>query len=193
MSVKILGGEFRGFALDTPRQETTRPTSVLVRRKLYDWRQHLDDYIFVDLCAGSGAMGFEALSRGAEKIFCNDLFRGAFLTLKKNQERILNSFRLESDRVKVSSIDAAGWVRKELLYEIQDTSSCIIFLDPPYEKHEIYFEVLKALKEVNFQGEVWLESDTFKGPKKDDLTREFKSLIKVVEQGDHFVVVGKLV
>lgn len=193
MSVKILGGEFRGFSLETPRQETTRPTSVLVRRKLYDWRQHLHDYTFIDLCAGSGAMGFEALSRGAEKVFCNDMVRGAFLTLKKNQERLLHSFRLDSDRVKVSSMDASLWIQKELLYEVQDTSSCIVFLDPPYEKHEIYFAVLKALREVDFRGELWLESDTFKGPKKDDLTRELKSIVKVVEHGDHFVVVGKVV
>src|SRR5690606_13380768 len=132
--------------------------------KLYDWRQHLDDYQFIDLCAGSGAMAFEALSRGAEKVFCNDILRGAFLTLKKNHERLTAAFRLEPDRVKVSSTDAVEWVKKELPYEFQDTGSCIIFLDPPYEKHEIYFGVLKALKEANYQGELWLESDIFKGP-----------------------------
>lgn len=192
MAVKIIGGELRGFILETPKTESTRPTSVMVRRKLYDWRQHWDDYVFVDLCAGSGSMAFEALSRGAEKVFCNDSARGAFLTLKGNKERLEKGFDLEG-RIKISSIDAIMWVQKELNFEVSDTENCVIFLDPPYENHQIYFGVLKALTEQGFKGEIWVESDVFKGPKKDQLTDVFKSIIKIVEHSDHFVVVGKLV
>lgn len=192
MAVKIIGGELRGFILETPKTETTRPTSVMVRRKLYDWRQHWDDYFFVDLCAGSGSMAFEALSRGAEKVYCNDSARGAFLTLKNNKEKLEKGFGLEG-RIKISSIDATMWVQKELNFEIPDTENCVIFLDPPYDDHPLYFGVIKILTEQGFKGEVWVESDVFKGPKKDALTSLFKSIIKIVEHSDHFVVVGKLV
>jgi hypothetical protein len=48
MSVKILGGKARGYPLATPKSDATRPTSIMIRRKIFDWRQHMDDYYFVD-------------------------------------------------------------------------------------------------------------------------------------------------
>lgn len=193
MSIKILGGIAKGFPLLTPKLDTTRPTSVLIKRKLFDWRQHLDDYFFVDLCAGSGAMGLEAFSRGSQKVFLNELNRTAFFTLKDNKNKLEKAFSLDSSIIKISNIDAKSWVLKELPYEFQDTSNVILYFDPPYENHSLYFEVLKLLKEASFEGELWVESDKLKGPKRDDLTDVFHSVIKIVEQGDHFVVVGKLV
>lgn len=193
MSVKILGGMYRGFPLSTPKADSTRPTSILIKRKLFDWRQHMDDYIFVDLCAGSGAMGLEALSRGSQKVFLNDVMKGAFLTLKDNKAKMEKAFNTEPSMVKVSNIDAKNWVQRELGFELPVTENVILFFDPPYENHELYFDVLKLLKEMNFQGEVWLESDRLKGPPKEKLTGAFHSIIKTVEQGDHFVVVGKVV
>lgn len=193
MSVKILGGACRGFSLATPRSDSTRPTSVLIRRKLFDWRQHMDDFIFVDLFSGSGAMGLEALSRGSQKVFLNDSMRPAFLTLKDNKARIEKAFNIDPSMIKVTSLDAKNWVLKELPYELPDTENVIVFIDPPYESHNLYFEVLNQLKEMQYQGEVWLEADRLVGPPKDKLTGAFHSIIKTVEQGDHFVLVGKVV
>lgn len=193
MSVKILGGIARGYPLATPRADTTRPTSVMVRRKLFDWRQRMDDYIFVDLCAGSGAMGYEALSRGSQKVLLNDGMKGAFLTLKDNKAKLEKSFSFDPSMTKVTNLDAKNWVMKELPYELPDSSQVILYFDPPYENHALYFDVLKLLKEQGFRGEVWVEADRLKGPKLDELTGVFHSVIKTVEQGDHFVVVGKLV
>lgn len=193
MSVKILGGVARGFPVATPKSDLTRPTSVIIKRKLFDWRQHLDDFIFIDLCAGSGAVGLEALSRGAKRVFLNDVMKPSFLTLKENKLRIEKSFKFDPSMVKVTSLDAVSWINKELPYELPQTESVILFLDPPYEGHSLYFDVLNLLKEKNFKGEIWLESDRLKGPPRDKLTEAFSDLIKVVEQGDHFVVVGKVV
>lgn len=193
MSVKILGGVSRGFSLATPRTDSTRPTSVLIRRKLFDWRQHMDDYIFVDLCSGSGAMGLEALSRGSQKVFLNDSMRPAFLTLKDNKAKIEKAFKFDPEMIKVTNLDAKNWVLKELPYELPDTENVIIFLDPPYDNHALYTDVLTQLKQMQFKGEVWLETDRLKGPSKESLTGAFHSIIKTVEQGDHFVVVGKVV
>lgn len=193
MSIKILGGVARGFNLATPKSDSTRPTSVLIRRKLFDWRQHMDEYVFVDLFAGSGAMGLEALSRGSQKIILNDSMRPAFLTLKDNKAKIEMAFNFDPGMIKVSNMDAKTWLKKELSFEFPETENVVIYLDPPYENHALYTEILKSLKEQNFQGELWLEADRLKGPKKDILTGAFHSIIKTVEQGDHFVVVGKLV
>lgn len=193
MSLKILGGLARGFPLVSPKSDTTRPTAVLIKRKLFDWRQHMDDYVFVDLCAGSGAMGFEAFSRGAQKVLLNEFMRGAFLTLKDNKAKIEKAFKVEESIIKVTNLEAKQWVQKELLYELADTKNVILYFDPPYENHSLYFEVLKLLREVNFEGEVWVESDRLKGPKLTELTGVFHSIIKTIDQGDHFVVVGKLV
>lgn len=193
MSLKILGGVARGYPLAMPRTETTRPTSVMIKRKLFDWRQHMDDYIFVDLCAGSGAMGLEALSRGSQKVFLNDSHKSAFLTMKDNKSKLEAAFKFEPDMVKVTNLDAKNWITKELPYELPDTENVILFFDPPYENHALYFDILRLLKEANFQGEVWVESDRLKGPKLDQVTGAFHSVIKQVEQGDHFVVVGKVV
>lgn len=193
MSLKILGGIARGFPLATPRSDSTKPTSILIKRKLFDWRQHMDGKIFIDLFAGSGAMGLEALSRGADRVFLNDVTRGPFLTLKDNKERIVKGFNFEPDSIVVTNYDAKAWIQKELSYQLKDTSKCILFFDPPYENHILYEEALSLLKSVNFQGEVWVESDRLKGPPSTKLTGLFHSIIKTVEQGDHFVVVGKLV
>ncbi len=191
--IKILGGVARGFPLATPKSDSTRPTSVLIKRKLFDWRQNLEGYQFVDLCAGSGAMAFEALSRGADKIAANDSMRGAFLTLKQNQEAIIKGFKFDPASIVVSNSDAKTWLSKELKYQFPDTKDVILFLDPPYEDHKLYFDLLAILKEQKFEGEIWLESDRLKGPKMADVTGVFHSIIKTVEQGDHFVVVGKVV
>lgn len=193
MSLKILGGVARGFPLAAPRADSTRPTGVLIKRKLFDWRQHMDDYVFVDLCAGSGAMGFEALSRGSQKVLVNDMLKGAFLTLKENKAKIEKAFDFDPEIVKVTNMDAKNWVSKELSYELPDSSNVIIFFDPPYENHSLYFDVLTLLKGSGFKGELWLESDRLAGPSLADLSSAFHSVTKTVEQGDHFVVVGKLV
>ena len=58
MSIKILGGFARGQVLAVPKTDSIRPTSVMLRRRIYDFFQDLDGFYFLDICAGSGAMGF---------------------------------------------------------------------------------------------------------------------------------------
>lgn len=192
MTIKILGGLARGFPLAVPKSLETRPTSVLIKRKLFDWRQNLEGHIFVDLCAGSGAVGLEALSRGAEKIYLNDSQKSAFITIKQNQENFLKAFRLEKERIVSTQLEAKNWIGRELKRELPSTENVILFFDPPYEEHALYEEVLRLLADLSFQGEIWLEADRLKGPALTAITGLFRSIIKTVEQGDHFVVVGKV-
>ncbi len=191
--IKILGGVAKGFPLFTPRSDTVRPTSVIIKRKLFDWRQKLHGYQFIDLFAGSGSMGFEALSRGAEKLAVNDNLRGAFLTLKQNQEQMVTKFQFDPAMIVVTNSEAKHWVTKELKYQFPDTKNAILYLDPPYENRKMYFEIMDALKVAGYEGEVWLESERLKGIKLDEATGAFHSVIKTMEQGDHFVVIGKVI
>lgn len=192
MSIKIIGGHFRGFPLATPRAITTRPTSVLVKRKLFDWYQNLEGITFIDLCAGSGGMGFEALSRGADKVILNDSQRGAFLTLKDNKAELMRAFKVADEKISLTNLDAKVWAEKELNYQVSDAENTILYIDPPYESHQLYFQILQSLTKLQFQGDIWLESDRLKGPALIDITKAFCSVAKVIEQGDHFVVVGKV-
>ena len=64
--MRIIGGSARGRRLKTPRSRDVRPTSDRVRQSLFDLLgQRLDDHVVLDLFAGTGALGLEALSRGA--------------------------------------------------------------------------------------------------------------------------------
>jgi 16S rRNA G966 N2-methylase RsmD len=67
--VRIIGGEWRGRLIDFPQAEGLRPTPDRVRETLFNWLgQTLDGKTCLDLFAGSGALGFEALSRGARRV-----------------------------------------------------------------------------------------------------------------------------
>jgi 16S rRNA (guanine966-N2)-methyltransferase len=67
MSIKILGGIAKGTILFLPDEKLTRPTLVLLKRKIFDAIQNFDGKIFIDACAGSGAIGLEAWSRELKK------------------------------------------------------------------------------------------------------------------------------
>jgi 16S rRNA (guanine966-N2)-methyltransferase len=193
MSIKILGGLARGFVLISPQIDSTRPTSVMIRRKLFDWRQNLEGEIFIDLFAGSGAVGLEALSRGADKVLLNDSNRNAFNTLKRNAEKFLSAFKLDASLINLTAVDAVKWVGRELSFQVASSDEVIIFLDPPYENHALYWQVLDELRKAQFSGEIWLEADRLIGPPREQLNSAFKSVTKIIEQGDHFVMVGKLI
>ena len=89
MSIKILGGFARGQILSVPKGDIIRPTSVLLKRRIFDFYQDMDEVVFVDLCAGSGAMGFEAWSRGAALVFLNETNRHVSKILQENRENLL--------------------------------------------------------------------------------------------------------
>jgi len=193
MSVKILGGFAKNLTIFTPKVDSTRPTSVLIRRRLFDSRQNLSGFIFIDLFAGSGAVGFEALSRGAEKIFLNEFNRNSFSTIRKNKECFLNKFTIESEKIILSNLDSLQWLKAHLKQLSSDFKDFIIYIDPPYELHQLYFDVISFLKDLEFTGELWIESDRLKGLSEEMLGEKLSVIQKKFKQGDHFVLMGKVV
>lgn len=174
-----------------PKTSDTRPTSVLIRRKIFDWRQNLEGHRFIDLCAGSGAMGFEALSRGAEEIYLVESARLAIKTIQENKARFEKSFA-QSGQINVFTMDAVKWLGQYIGGQLGQSENTILFVDPPYKDHKLYMDILELLKQKQYQGEIWMEADKLVGPEQ-KLLSEYLELTKTVDQGDHFVLIGKLV
>jgi 16S rRNA (guanine966-N2)-methyltransferase len=126
--LRIIGGIWRGRKLKFPQAETLRPTPDRIRETLFNWLQaDVPGSRCLDLFAGSGALGFEAASRGAEETWLVERNAATAKTLADNIRL------LETDRVSLHRADAI-----ELLgaaarpFDIASPFD-IIFLDPPYD------------------------------------------------------------
>jgi 16S rRNA (guanine966-N2)-methyltransferase len=123
-SVRIVGGEFRRRVLRFPDSEGLRPTPDRVRETLFNWLgQELDGWHCLDLFAGSGALGFEAASRGAERVVMLEKMPRVLAALHENHELLHKP-------------DAVEIVRGDALQYLAATTAKfdLIFLDPPYNK-----------------------------------------------------------
>lgn len=121
--VRIIGGEHGGRRLEFPSQRGLRPTADRVRETLFNWLAPvLPGARVLDLFAGSGALGLEALSRGAGQVLLVEQARQVADKLKQNVE-LLGA----SDRVSVRQADA-----RRLLIAAPEQPFDIVFLDPPF-------------------------------------------------------------
>ncbi|MDD5240334.1 MAG: 16S rRNA (guanine(966)-N(2))-methyltransferase RsmD [Sulfuricella sp.] len=121
--VRIIGGEWRGRIISFPAAEGLRPTPDRVRETLFNWLgQTLDGMACLDLFAGSGAMGFEALSRGARRVVMVEQDAKVALQLREN------ATRLGAAKLDVITADAMGFLRR------QNERFDVIFLDPPFHR-----------------------------------------------------------
>lgn len=203
MSIKILGGFARGQVLAVPKSDTIRPTSVMLRRRIYDFFQDLDEYYFLDLCAGSGAMGFEAWSRGAARVYLNEVSKHVLKTLEDNRENLLiKNHHKKAGEIKISNISAEKFIRQfkneYQKFDEKQKKKTIIFLDPPYSLKSIYFDVVKELtgsdegagnEEPWYFGQLWLESDPKKGIPSSAWSDYKLKPTKLFEQGENYIFV----
>lgn len=122
-TVRIIGGQHRGRKLRFPNVKGLRPTADRVRETLFNWLQAwVPDANCLDLFAGSGALGLEALSRGARSLVFCESSAVAVKSLRENIE--LLGLR---DRAVVRDMDA-----RQLLRESPGQLFDIVFLDPPF-------------------------------------------------------------
>lgn len=195
MSLKILGGFARGQLLNVPKGDLVRPTSVMLRRRIYDSVQTLDGVTFVDLCAGSGAMGFEAWSRDAKRVYLNEVNRHVLKLLEDNRENLLvRNHHKKTGDIHCSFYAAEKWIKTfKVEYEKftdEEKQETVIFLDPPYSDKHIYIDVIKFLKEEPWYfGQLWIESDPKKGISQEAIKELGLTAVKVYQQGDSFIYV----
>ncbi len=146
--MRIIAGEKKGRTLIAPKGEDTRPTLERVKEAVFGIVQfELHGSTVLDLFAGSGALGIEALSRGADKcVFC-DVSRSAIAVIKQNLEKVgydSEATVLEMDfETALNRLKAAG--------ETFD----VVFIDPPYAEG-LYEKTLELL----FDGGLLNESFT---------------------------------
>ena len=120
--VRIIGGQYRRRLLDFPGSAGLRPTPDRVRETLFNWLgQDLPGWHCLDLFAGSGALGFEAASRGAERVVMIERDRAALEALEKNRAV------LGASQVSILRADALAWLANDR------ESFDLIFVDPPFD------------------------------------------------------------
>ena len=174
MTLKIAGGLYKGLRLETPSSKITRPTSEILRGAVFNISQHkITDAVFLDLYAGSGAMGIEAMSRGAKEVVFVEKDRQALLVLKKN---------IEKTPIK----ELSKILPYDVLIALKKLSCTfdLIYIDPPYgeKKEELLaektldklFEYLDTGSLLNKDAWIFLEFSSYS--KKDFATLPLKKI-----------------
>jgi 16S rRNA (guanine966-N2)-methyltransferase len=124
--VRIIAGSFRGHSLKAPGGRGTRPTADRVREALFSILGDVDGLVVLDLFAGSGALGLEALSRGAADATFVEEARPALQALREN----VAALEL-ADRATVLAGEVATALRR---LAGQGRRFGLVFLDPPYAR-----------------------------------------------------------
>lgn len=131
--MRIIAGEYRGRKLKSIPGMDTRPTPDRLRESLFSIIQReLEGCRFADLYAGTGAVGLEALSRGAAEVVFVELASKASAVLGENIQLVGGS-----TAVKV--------LRQPVKKALRSLQADIVFLDPPYEEVREYDETMRAL------------------------------------------------
>ena len=147
--IRIIGGQYRGKKIPFLNSEGLRPTPDRVRETVFNWLMHdIRNARCLDAFAGSGAMGFEAFSRGASEVCLIEQIPTVFANLQ--------SVILEFNSPHLTAIngDAVGFIRNTKL------SFDIIFLDPPF-KSNLLLTCLNEISQstvLNPGGLVYIES-----------------------------------
>lgn len=147
-AIQIIGGEFRSRKIEVIDADGLRPTASRVRETLFNWLQNIiPGAIVIDAFAGTGALGIEALSRGAKKAIFIEKDPQVFKTLQAN----LHSLKIPAERytlIKGNSLqflEADNPILSKVLELVEETGARLhLFLDPPFF-HNLYPELLKTL------------------------------------------------
>ncbi|EMR14732.1 MAG: 16S rRNA (guanine(966)-N(2))-methyltransferase RsmD [Candidatus Phytoplasma australasiaticum] len=124
--LRIISGKYKNFRLNLVPSQKTKSSTHLIRKALFDTIQKdIHNSIVLDLFAGSGAYGFEALSREAKKIFMVDNSLPAYLTIRKNQ----NKLKINNQQIIVFYKNYLNILKRFISQKIKFD---VIILDPPY-------------------------------------------------------------
>jgi 16S rRNA (guanine(966)-N(2))-methyltransferase RsmD len=182
MGMRIVGGKYRHLQINYPETFDTRPTMDKVREAIFSaLGNNVVDARILDLFAGSGAMGLEALSRGAKTCTFVDKSKVAIDCVKSNLVKIK-----VSEPTKIILNDALSY-----LETLGDEQFDILFLDPPYANKPIYFQCISHLihnNNLTENGIIVLESDDGKLLDSIEMIESFSSY-KQYKYGHTFVYI----
>ena len=137
--MKINSGVFKNISLDIQKNSHFRPTTAICRKSFFDTICSLESKSFLDVFSGSGMIGFEAASRGAQRVSFVEMNR------KYLNQIIENSKKLDYNNFTFLRRDAQRFIKKCDNYDI-------IFADPPYNIYDLNLFVQNALKKINKGG-----------------------------------------
>ncbi len=169
-TVRIVGGRWKRTRLPVASRPGLRPTPDRVRETVFNWLgQDLGGWRCVDAFAGTGALGFEAASRGAHDVLLVEQDRSLVLQLAQTQHR------LQADMVRIQRGDGVAALRA-----LQPGSVDLVFLDPPFGSERLDAAVQAAAAAVGPDGWVYLEAaapwtDTMVKPSGLAVTRHLKA------------------
>jgi 16S rRNA (guanine966-N2)-methyltransferase len=150
--MRVIAGKYRSRPLQSVRGKDIRPTSDRLRETLFNVLtagnpEALEGSVWIDLFAGTGAVGIEALSRGAKQVYFVDTGAPAAGLIQKNLENleITSGFKILKD-----DLPRAFW-----RMEREHVAADVVFLDPPYRMTNAYGDTLRALADSSL---VWAMS-----------------------------------
>jgi 16S rRNA (guanine(966)-N(2))-methyltransferase RsmD len=152
--MRVIAGRLGGRRLKAPPGRVTRPTSDRVREALFSMLADVEGARVLDLFAGSGALGIEAVSRGASRAVFVERERGAVAVLEQN----LSALELGEEVAEVRRADALAALRSA---RGRKETYDLLFIDPPYARaQELGPELSAALSGILASGaRIVLESD----------------------------------
>lgn len=134
--IRIISGTYKGRYLKLPNSKVTRPTMDKVRQAIFSAiKEKVFSKTALDLFAGSGAMGLEALSRGTSFCFFNDKDRKTFEVLKEN----IKELDIPKEKYEAYCMDYRLFLKKT-----KDVQFDLVFLDPPY-RFDINEEIILSM------------------------------------------------
>ena len=144
--MRIISGKFRGLKLHSPTNIEIRPTSDRLRESLFSiinsnkYDVNIIDANVIDICTGTGALGIEALSRGAKNLYLID-----------NEQNSLDIVKTNLSNIKSYDIESSVYIRKadaKKPFKNINLIFNIVLIDPPYNS-SIIQQCLPLLKEYN--------------------------------------------
>ena len=172
-NLRISGGNLRGKKIPFEFKDSLRPTSSKLKEVLFNWIQfEIHDCVCLDLFAGSGSLGIEAISRGSPKVIFVELNKKNYLSLSTN----IKNLGIKG-KCKIFFKDAFSWIKNYDLSEID-----IIFLDPPFNKDYEIKILNQLLKKSNLKSscKIYLEYSKYNDL---EIPKEF-NVIKQKDVGD---------
>jgi 16S rRNA (guanine966-N2)-methyltransferase len=146
--IRIIAGEYRGRRINVPSRPGLRPTPDRVRETLFNWLgQWLDGQTCLDLFAGSGALGFEAASRGAAEVVLLERDPALVALLSASKAR------LGAEALRIERSDALQWMARAAPGAFE-----LVLLDPPFDSPLVLPALAAAARIVVPGGFVYVEA-----------------------------------
>ena len=146
--IRIIGGQYKRSKLPVPSKPGLRPTPDRVRETLFNWLgQDLSGWRCVDVFAGTGALGFEAASRGAAEVWLCEQDAALVMQLKAVQAR------LQASMVRVERGDGVSLLRRLAAGSMQ-----LVLLDPPFDSKLFESALSAAAQSIAPGGLIYLEA-----------------------------------